>query len=161
MNAMDIHQCEIVARPIQLTVCLKIIAPVDEIPRMLGEAYNQLLAYLAKAGELPVNAPFVGYFNQDMQALEWEVGFPVAKRLPGQGQIEPGEIPAGDYAVALHVGPYQKIESAYAALARYIKRHGREPTGIAYEFYLDDPSITPQKMLKTQISFPLKNMDVG
>jgi effector-binding domain-containing protein len=153
---MNVSACEIVSRPVQPTVCLHTVAPVSELPRVLGEAFSLLMAHLGKHGELPAGPPFVGYCNMDMQALEIEVGFPVSRTLPAEGRVEACEIPAGEYASTIHVGPYQTIERAYAALSEFIASRGREATGISYEFYLNDPAITPQDQLQTQILFGLK-----
>lgn len=153
---MNAQLCEIISRPAQPTVCLHTVAPVSELPRVLGEAFDLLMAHLGKHGELPAGAPFVGYCNMDMEALEIEVGFPVSRSLPAEGLIESCEIPAGDYASTVHVGPYQTIERSYTALSEFVAHQGREAAGISYEFYLNDPAITPQDQLQTQILFGLK-----
>ncbi len=153
---MDVQLCEIASRAAQPTVCLHTVAPVSELPRVLVEAFDLLMAHLGKHGELPAGPPFVGYCNTDMQALEIEVGFPVKRMLPSEGMIGSSEIPAGDYAITVHVGPYQDIERSYASLSRFAASLGRETTGVSYEFYLNDPTLTPQDRLQTQILFGLK-----
>ena len=51
---------------------------------------------------------------------------------------------------------FQKIEPAYNALSQWIADNGYEPTGVAYEMYLNDPMQTLPQELRTQIVFPLK-----
>ncbi len=148
--------CEIQSRQAQPTVCLHTISPVSELPVVLGRAFDQLMAHFNNHNELPSGPPFVAYCNMDMQALEIEVGFPASKPLPAEGVIESCEIPAGDYASTIHVGPYQTIERGYTALSEFIASQGREATGISYEFYLNDPTLTPQDQLQTQVIFMLK-----
>lgn len=153
---MNAQLFEIESRPAQPTVCLHTVAPVSELPRVLGEAFDLLMQHLSKHGELPAGPPFVGYCNMDMEALEIEAGFPVNKALPAEGAIESCEIPAGEYACTIHVGPYQTIERSYTALSEFVASQGREATGTSYEFYLNDPTLTPQDQLQTEILFGLK-----
>jgi effector-binding domain-containing protein len=46
---------------------------------------------------------------------------------------------------------------AYEALNRLIQESGCEPTGVAYELYLNSPQDTDPQALQTQILFPLKS----
>jgi len=92
----------------------------------------------------------------DMQDLDVEIGFSVAKALEGKGDIQTSEIPGGKLGYALHTGRYGDIAPAYDSLTQFVKEQGYEPTGVAYEFYLNDPGETPQEQLQTQIVFPLK-----
>jgi effector-binding domain-containing protein len=91
----------------------------------------------------------------DMQDLDVEAGFPVTRALPGKNDIKSGEILAGKHAACLHVGPYAQSVPAYDALARWTEENGYTPTGVAFEFYLNDPTQTPQAELQTRIVFPL------
>jgi effector-binding domain-containing protein len=67
------------------------------------------------------------------------------------------EIPGGKLAQCLYIGPYNKIEPAYNALTEWVKENGYEATGVAYEFYLNDPGEVAPEELLTQIVFPLKD----
>jgi effector-binding domain-containing protein len=112
---------------------------------------------MSELGVPPAGAPFVAYFNMDMQNLDMEIGFPVMQPLPGKGEVQASQIPAGKAATCLHTGPYPEIESAYKALSNWVAEKGYTPTGVAYEFYLNDPGETPPQELQTQILFPLAN----
>lgn len=153
---MNPYQCEIQTRPTQPTVCRRTTAAAADLPQVLGESYGMIMGHLSVYGQQPVGAPYVAYFNMDMQALKLEVGFPVAKALPPAGQVEAGEIPEGKYACVMHNGSYQSLGSAYSAINEYIANQGLEATGVVYEIYLNDPSISPEDQLQTQILFQLK-----
>ena len=103
----------------------------------------------------PAGPPFTAYFNMDMDDLDVEIGFPVPVSLPGKGDIQASEVPEGKAATCLYTGPYSDIGQGYEALTAWINEHGYQPTGVAYEFYLNDPNITPPPELMTQIVFPL------
>jgi effector-binding domain-containing protein len=113
------------------------------------------MQYLGELGVTPAGAPFVAYFNMDMQDLDMEVGFPVAQPLPGGGEVQSSEIPGGKVATCLHTGPYPEISQAYQALSTWVNENGYKMTGVSYEFYLNDPQETPPEALQTQILFPL------
>jgi effector-binding domain-containing protein len=91
-----------------------------------------------------------------MESMDIEIGFPVKSTLHGQDEIQSGEIPAGKVAQCLYTGPYNKIEPAYNALTAYVEEQGYKATGVAYEFYLNDPGEVEPEQLLTQIVFRLK-----
>jgi effector-binding domain-containing protein len=91
----------------------------------------------------------------DMQDLDLEIGFPFAQKLEVEGEVLEGEIPGGKAAECLHVGPYDQVGAAYDALQKWMEANRHTPSGVAYEFYLNDPQITPAAELQTQVVFPL------
>jgi effector-binding domain-containing protein len=121
-----------------------------------GQTYGAIARYLAELGEQPAGAPFAAYYNMDMQDLDVEIGFPVTRPLRGKGEIHPGEIPGGLMASVMHIGPYPDCGLAYEALTQFVKDQGHTATGVAYEMYLNDPSVTPPQELMTQVVFPLQ-----
>ena len=150
------HKCELIELQSQTTLATRTRTPVQELPVVLGQIYGTIMQYLCEHGEVPGGAPYVAYFNLDMQDLDIEVGIPVSRPLPQKGDVLPGEIPAGKYAACLHVGPYSEVEPAYNALMTWVKDHKYDVTGVAYELYLNDPGEVPPGELQTQILFPLK-----
>ncbi|MFL7868882.1 MAG: GyrI-like domain-containing protein [Anaerolineales bacterium] len=152
---MDFH-CEIKEQAAQPTLSIRKRTPIDGLPQLLGESYGKIAGYLAELGTQPDGAPFAAYYNMDMQDLDVEIGFPVTEPVPSKGDIQASQIPGGKLAIALHTGPYGEIGPAYDALTQFAKEQGCEPTGVSYEFYLNDPQETSPQDLKTQIIFPLK-----
>lgn len=150
------HNCELLNRSAQPVLAVRTRASVQELPQVMGRTYGAIAQYLGQIGEHPAGPPYTAYFNMDMQALDIEVGFPVARALPGQAEIQPGEIPAGPAVTCLHVGRYDQVTQAYEAVDQWLKANGREATGVAYELYLNDPAQTAPEALQTQVLFPLK-----
>ena len=150
------YQCEINDLAERPTLAVRAVVPVHELPQAIGAAFGAVARYLGERGEQPAGPPFVAYHTMDMQALDVEAGFPVFAPVEVLGDIRAGEIPAGKYASCLHIGPYTELRAAYEALNRYVVERGLEATGIAYEFYLNDPEKTPPEELQTEILFPLK-----
>lgn len=150
------YDCQLLEQPFQPTLVVRARTPVANLPNLLGGAYGAVMQYLAEAQEPPAGPPFALYHNMDMADLDVEAGFPVARVLPGHGEVKASELPAGLAASCLHVGPYDKLSEAYAALGQWVQARGYEPTGVVYEVYLSDPGDTPPDQLQTQIVFALR-----
>jgi effector-binding domain-containing protein len=150
------YTCELLERPAQPVLSIRTRAAVQDLPRVLGQSYGAIAQYLGQLQLSPAGAPFVAYYNQNMQDLELEIGFPVAGQIAGQGEIQPGQIPGGKLLACLHIGPYDQCAGAYEALRQWLAENQREATGVAYEVYLNDPLTTAPEALQTQIIFPLK-----
>jgi effector-binding domain-containing protein len=151
------YQIELTEQPALMVLLIRTRAAVGDLPQVLGKAYGSIMQYLGELGENPSGAPFVAYYNMDMQDLDLEIGFPVSSALTGKNEIKPGEIPAGKQVSCTHKGPYAQVGPAYNALMQWVKQNGYTPTGTAYEFYLNDPTTTPENELLTKIMFPLND----
>jgi effector-binding domain-containing protein len=150
------YPCELIDLTAQPVLSVRARGAVKDLPAIMGRSYGVLGAYLGRMGKQAAGAPFVAYYNQDMQNLDLEIGFPVAEKLPGQGEIQAGEIPGGKAVRTMHVGPYDKIGPAYEALGKWMQTKGHQGTGVCYEMYLNDPQQTPPAKLQTLILFPVK-----
>jgi effector-binding domain-containing protein len=152
------HHCEIKDQTEQPMLAMRARTSVQQLPETLGKAFGAVMQCLGEVGEHPVGAPFVVYYNMNMEDLDIEAGFPVSRALPGKGDVQPGQLPCGKVATCLHVGPYSEMVAAYEALTQFMKDNGQEPTGVCYEVYLNEPTQTPPQELMTQIVFPLKSV---
>jgi effector-binding domain-containing protein len=151
------YQIELIDRPAQPVLSRRTRSSVQDLPQALGQTYGAIAQHLGQLGEAPAGPPFTAYYNMDMQDLDVEIGFPVSRRLPGTGDIQPGEIPGGRAVTCLHVGPYHQVSAAYQALDEWMKAHGHEPSGAPYEMYLNDPAQTAPEALETRVTFPIRS----
>lgn len=140
----------------QETMIVKRTAAVKDLPMVLGEGYGKVMAYLGENNVQPAGVPYVLYLNDNMEALEMEIGFPVSKKMTGNKNVISSSLPEGKQAAALHKGAYNTVEKTYNAIISFIKEQGKEVTGICYEAYLNDPQDTKPEDLLTEIVFPLK-----
>lgn len=150
------YQFELEEKAAQPTISIRTRAAVENLPQVFGTAYGAIMNYLSETGIEPSGAPYAGYFNMDMQDLDIEIGFPVLQTITGKDEIKPSEIPAGKQVSCLYTGPYSQVEPAYNAIMEWISANGYTATGECYEFYLNDPSETPENELLTKIVFLLK-----
>lgn len=128
--------------------------PMEGISAAVDEAFPELFGWLASSGTAPVGPPFIRFLVIDMEALlQLELGAPVAAPVTGSGRIRPGRLPAGRYAVLRHIGHFDGLIGANAALQQWAQDHGLEfdmrdtPEGSAWgsrlEEYITDPSKEP------------------
>jgi effector-binding domain-containing protein len=149
------YQFEIKERAVQPTLFIHSTCAVQDLPNFFGKTFGDIVQYLASLGEQPTGAAYCIYYNMDMQALDIQAGFPVAHTIPGKGDIQSGEIPAGRYASGLNIGPYDKMEPFYDTLKKWVQTQGEEVTDVAFEWYFSPPDTPPQDV-KTEVWFPLR-----
>lgn len=150
------YEIKLIDLPDQPTLTMRSVMPVGKLPEFFGKAFGGIMGYLEQLGEYPAGMPFGAYHNLDMTALDVEAGFPVTHKIEGKGEIITGLIPAGKFISTIHIGPYDSVNLAYDALAQWAKENGYELTGLAYEYYLNDPSSDPSIKPETEIRLPLK-----
>lgn len=151
------YHCEFKNQPAQPTLMIRTRTPLQNLQQVIGESFGAIAHYLGELGEQPASAPYVAYYNMDMQDLDVEMGFPLTKKLEGRGEIQAGEFPGGKLATCVYTGPYGTgMSEAYTALTQFARANHFEPTGVAYEIYLNSPMDTTPEELRTQIVFPLK-----
>ena len=138
------------------TLSVETTCAVKELPQVLGKSYGDIMAVMKKRKAFPAGAPFVIYRNSDMEALEIEIGFPIMTAVDGEGEVKSSVLPGGQCAISRHKGPYDSIDKTYNAITAFIKEKGREPTGVCYEVYLNDPKKKKPEKLKTDVVFVLK-----
>ena len=70
---------------------------------------------------------------------------------PEEGVVGYGETPSGQAACLLHRGSTLETLASYEQLNAWVRAHGLETTGISWEHYLSDPSITPSSSTSLEI----------
>lgn len=83
----------------------------------LADRLPQVFGWLGERGVEPAGPPFFRYLVIDAdRELLVEAGVPVAAPVPGGGEVLAGELPAGRYVTATHVGGYDGLAASTAAL---------------------------------------------
>lgn len=150
------YTIEVKEQPATHVLAVRTRTAVQNLPGVLGDCYRKIMLYLMELGQQPAGAPYVAYFNMDMNDLDIEAGYPVASTLPGREDMQPGEFPAGKTLSTLHTGPYDQMAAAYNEMNAWIQANHQQPTGTVYEFYLNNPAEVTPGELQTQIVMPLK-----
>jgi effector-binding domain-containing protein len=77
--------------------------------------------------------------------IQCEFGVEVTRSFEPAGEVYATETPVGEAAVAVHRGPYSRMNEAHEAIGRWMAANGRESAGHSWEIYGDptpDPSET-------------------
>jgi effector-binding domain-containing protein len=95
-----------------------------------------------------------------------EAGVPTAAPVAGDGEVIAGTLPAGRYATVTHIGPFDQLADATAALLDWAARQGLtwdttdtdagQRWAARIEFYLTDPREEPDPAKwRTDLTFRL------
>jgi effector-binding domain-containing protein len=123
------------------------------MPQQIGAAFGAVQAYLVRAG-VPVAGPAVGRYRSGPPEFDVAAGFIVPSAIPGDGHVVPDELPECDAAVTTHIGGYDALPAAYAAIQSWMQANGREPADAMWEEYWSGPS-TPPTQTRTDIVWPV------
>jgi len=144
--------------PARRVAFMRHVGPYAEV----GETWGRLYAWAGRHGHFPPFTKFLAVVHDDpdvtpAERLRYDAGFVVKDGFRPQAEIGVQELAGGDYAVAVHHGPYEKLGETYAFVCgEWAPGAGRElRSAPACEVYLNDPRRTKPEALRTQIYVPL------
>ncbi|UKA60688.1 GyrI-like domain-containing protein [Arthrobacter sp. FW306-2-2C-D06B] len=80
--------------------------------------------------------------NQPDAPLLCDFGVEVTRTFETAGEVYATETPAGQAAIAVHRGPYHRMDEAYKAIEKWMAANHRESAGHSWEIY-GDPTPDP------------------
>ena len=156
---------EVVTRQVQPTIAVRTIVPMDQLDvgALFGAALGRLFPYLGQHGLAPSGAPYARYAEFGPDRADVEIGVPLAEPPPGlpplaaDDEIGATELPGGELATYLHVGPYPDLGQAYQAIESWFAESGRTPGGAPWESYVVGPDQVGQdpSRLETLVCWPV------
>lgn len=153
---MTISEIEVRELEAQQTAVVRRVMSLSEANR-IPEWMMQTLEAVRSSGQEPAGMPFVRSFSMDVEAMDIEVGWPLAEQFAGDGEVSASTLPGGPAAVASCFGPYEEIGAAYEAIRTWCAKHGRESAGPPWESYFTDPAEEPDPAeWRTDIHFPVE-----
>ena len=128
----------------------------SEIATTIAESLGKTFPYALQNGLAIAGRPFVRYSDVGPGLMTMETGMPLASPAPGVGEIEAITLPGGPAAVAVHMGPYDKLQDTYAAMERWMQEHGVRAAGAPWESYITDPAEHPDPAnWRTDVFWPI------
>jgi len=140
--------------------------PYDRIGSVVGKTFG----WIATNSLVPFGAPTMIYLKDPTNAktpddYETELQFPIApvpdaSKLQGDG-LAVKVLPDQDIAVAVEIGPFDKVGAAYGDLASWAAQNGYEVVGPAGMTTFSDPMSAAPDQLVHEIFFPVKAKGVA
>lgn len=154
MTGYEIDEVELAPQTVASIVVPGITA--GAVSAALHGTLPDVFSHLQANGVAMVGAPFTRQHGAGADAMfDLEAGIPVGGPFPETDTIKARELPGGPAIATVHVGPYDGLPDAFAALAAWLTEHGREAAGPWWESYEDDPSATPAAEVRTRVVQPL------
>lgn len=123
----------------------------------VGETFGRLAAWAAEHALLR-DGVLYGLCPDDAEVtptehLRFDAAVLLDRALPPTAGLGVAEVPAGTYAVGVHVGPYDRLRETYLdVIGRWFPTSGYEPAPEPIvEHYLNDPSRIPADELRTEV----------
>ena len=137
------------------TAAVRYRARLTEIGSGIAAAYSEIGAYLRDRGiEHGATKTYLRVMPEGDEGLV-EAGVTVTSPIEAAGRVEPGTLPGGQAAVALHIGPYTGLPAAYAAIRTWLVTNDCTSAGYPWEVYLNDPQQVAPEALQTEVVWPI------
>jgi AraC family transcriptional regulator len=131
----------------------------SEIAKTIAESLPPIFAYAQQHGIALAGPPLTRYSEMGPGLMTMEPGMPIASgTVPATGGsgVVMETLPGGPAATTVHIGPYDQLQEAYAALEQWIRAQGLVPGNAPWESYLTDPGEVPDpKDWKTEVIWPI------
>lgn len=150
-----ISKINLIEQPEQHVLSIRAAINFNDYPKIARQAYGQIMEHAAQSRLLLSGSPFVCYHNGDLEKLDVEMGFPVARPAAGKDGILGYTLNVRKAVSGIFLGAYEDSDPLMTEIFRWISEHGCEQLGMIYHYYLNDAD-RPSSELLTQIVVPVK-----
>ncbi len=133
--------------PRKLAAVRREVAP-GAIGSAWGPALGKVWAFIRSEPGLWVDGHNIFLYHHPKQPgglISCDFGVEVTRTFETAGEVYATETPGGEAAVAVHRGPYDRLNEAYIAIETWMAANRRESGGHSWEIYGDatpDPANT-------------------
>lgn len=134
------------------------VGPFGEV----GEAWRKLMAWAGCQRLFGPGTRMLGIVQDDPEItapekLRYDAALVVQDGVAASGEIAIQDVGPGEYAVALHTGPYNTLGQTYVRMCgEWLPESGRElESAPSIEFYMNSPMTAAPEQLRTEICLPL------
>jgi effector-binding domain-containing protein len=136
-------QCELVELPPRSAAVVTAEVPLDGLTDFFAGAFSAVMAAVADQGLALAGPPFAYYPAAPTDVVQVTAGFPVVGTVSQADEVGPFTLPGGRAVVAMHVGPYDTLETTYHGILGWLSEQGLTPAAAMWEEYLSDPGQEP------------------
>jgi effector-binding domain-containing protein len=131
-------------QPCKLAAVRREVAP-GEVGSAWGPAVGKVWDFIRSQPGLRTDGHNIFLYHHSTQPgapILCDFGVEVTRRFETAGEVYATETPGGEAAVAVHLGPYDRMNEAYNAIDRWMAANRRESAGHSWEIY-GDPTPDP------------------
>ncbi|MCB1100316.1 MAG: GyrI-like domain-containing protein [Verrucomicrobiae bacterium] len=130
---------QIVQTSAQLTACISLVIPREEIQTVMGPGIEELMKVVADQGIEIVGPWFTHHRRRPSETFDFEICVPVGAAVIASGRVRPNELQAATVARAVCSGSYEGLGSAWSQLHDWITENGHAPAKDLWECYVAGP----------------------
>jgi DNA-binding transcriptional MerR regulator len=133
------------------------IVELSAINAWWSEAFEEIYDVLRAAGQEPAG-PGAGLYATELftdEIGESTIYVPISKRVRQSGRVRTIEIPAAEFAIAVHRGALSAAGRPYAALGRYVAENALSADGPIRERYVEVGGASTNDTVLTEICWPI------
>jgi hypothetical protein len=141
-----------VVRARKLAAVRREVAP-GAVGAAWGPALDIVWAFVRRQPGLRTDGHNVFLYHHPIRPgapLLCDFGVEVTRAFDTRGEVYATETPAGEAAVAVHRGPYDRVNEAHDAIEKWMRANRREPAGHSWEIY-GDPAPNPAQTETTVV----------
>jgi effector-binding domain-containing protein len=130
--------------PRKLAAVRREVAP-GAVGSAWGPALDKVWSFIRSQPGLRSDGHNIFVYQQPTQPgapIVCDFGVEVTRTFEATGEVYATETPEGEAAVAVHRGPYNRMNEAYEAIEKWIAENRRESAGTSWEIY-GDPTPNP------------------
>lgn len=125
-----------------------------EYSDFVGNSINQIERLLEVNEAFPCSGPIVCFHTIDLESLDVEIGFEVAKPFLSEGEIRFSILPTQVVVTAIDQGPYEQQDPTLEEIMNWISKHNFEAIGGIHYQYLNEEEV--ENNCLTEMSVPVK-----
>lgn len=131
--------------------------PAD-ISENMGAVFHEVWGFM-EANAIKAAGPALSvYYDYSPDSMTFRAGFAIARddMEKARDAIRADVIPAGRALHFVHKGPYATLRDDYALMMQHLEENALEAGKPSWEFYMNDPSQTPEDELLTECYLALR-----
>jgi len=139
------------------TAVIRLTIARAEIQKVMGPAYQEVMAAVAAQGLAPTGPWFSYHLKMDPEMFDFEVGVPIPAAITATGRVIASQLPAARVARTVYRGPYEGLGSAWGEFMRWIEEQQLQPADDLWECYVAGPESGPDAAhWRTELNRPLR-----